>query len=114
MVNLNLLSLDKVTSILVPLFGGVKVRCRVVAHTLSVIVHIYDGRNNRFRSRRFTLDTLAGVDEFTSLLDSINQADSSLQSFAIAYFLASAAIETLPARLIVELFYSYLPTSKEL
>lgn len=114
MVNLNLLSLDKVTPILVPLFGGVKVRCRVVVHTLSVIVHIYDGCNRRFRSRRFTSNTLAGVDEFTSLLDSIKQAEPSLQSFAIAYFLASAAIETLPAKVIVELFYSYIPTCKEL
>lgn len=114
MVNLNLLSLDKVTPILVPLFGGVKVRCRVVVHTLSVIVHIYDGRNKRFRSRRFTSNTLAGVDEFTSLLDSIKQAEPSLQSFAIAYFLASAAIETLSAKVLAELFYSYLPTCKEL
>lgn len=111
---LNLLSLEKETHIFVPLFAGVKVRCFVVARPLSVLVHIYDGRNKRFRSRRFTSNTLAGVDEFISLLDSIKNADPSLQSFAIAYFLASAAIETLSAKVLVELFYSYLPTCKEL
>lgn len=114
MANLNLLPLDKESLIYVPLLAGVKVRCRVVVHTFSVLVHIYDGRNKRFRSRRFTLNHLSGVDEFTSLLDSIKQVETSLQSFAIAYFLSSAAIETLPAKLIVELFYSYLPICKEL
>lgn len=113
MANINFLSLEKMTPISVPLFRGVKVRCCVVVHTLSVIVHIYDGRNIRFRSRRFTSNTLA-CDEFTFLLDSIKQAEPSLQSFAIAYFLSSAAIETLPAKSVVELFYSYLPTFKEL
>lgn len=114
MVNINFLSIEEETPIYVRLFGGVKVRCRVVYNTLSVLVHIYDGRNKRFRSRRFTSKSLAGVDEFTSLLDSIKQAEPSLQSFAISYFLASAAIETLSAKSIVELFNSYLPISKDL
>lgn len=113
MVNLNVLSLEKETLIYVPLYAGVKVRCCVVARSLSVLVHIYDGRYNRFRTRRFTSNTLARVDEFTSLLDSIQHADPSLQSFAIAYFLASTAIESLSAKVTLELFNSYLPISKD-
>jgi hypothetical protein len=113
MVNINLLSLEKETLIYVPLYAGVKVRCIVNARPLSVLVHIYDGRYNRFRTRRFTSNTLAGVDEFISLFDSIKNADSSLQSFAIAYFLASTAIESLSAKLTLELFNSYLPISKD-
>lgn len=114
MANFNLLSLDKETHIYVPLFAGVKVRCFVDARPLSVLVHIYDGRYYRFRTRRFTSNFLAGFDEFTTLLDSIKNSDPSLQSFAIGYFLASAALESLSAKALVELFYSYLPTCKEL
>lgn len=103
---------EKVAIIYIPLFAGVKVRCCVDSRPLSFLVHIYDGRNKRFRTRRFTANFLAGIDEYTSLLDSLNKADSSLQSFAISYILASTAIESLSAKSIVELYNSYSPICK--
>lgn len=113
MSSLNLFSLDDKSLISVPFFGGVKVRCCVVARPLSVLVHIYDGRHNRFCTRRFTSNSFADVADFTSFLDSIKHSEPSLQSYAIACFLASIAIETLSAKSIVRLFITYLPTYKD-
>ena len=96
------------------LYGGVKVRCRVLARPLSVSVLILDGHFNRFRSRRFTPNTFAGVDKFTSLLESIKFEDPSMQSFAIATLLSRIAIETLSANELLELYNTYSPLYKGL
>ena len=94
------------------LYGGVKVRCRVLARLLSVSVLIFDGHLNRFRTRRFTPNTFAGVDKFTSLLESIKFEDPSMQSFAIATLLSRIAIETLSANELLELYNTYSPLPK--
>lgn len=96
------------------LYGGVKVHCRVVACPRSVIVYILDARYNRFRTRRFNENTFAGVDKFTSLLDSIKSAEFFLQSLAIAHVLARTAIETLSANEILQLYNTYSPICKGL
>ena len=106
------LPLEKETLTSTSLYGGVKVHCRVVACPRSVIVHILDARYNRFRTRRFTENTFAGVDKFTSLLDSIKSAEPFLQSLAIAHVLARTAIETLSVNETLEFYHSYSPISK--
>lgn len=106
------LPLEKETLTSTSLYGGVKVRCRVVACPRSVIVHILDGRFNRFRTRRFTENTFAGVDKFTFLLDSIKSAEPFLQSLAIAHVLARTAIETLSVNETLQLYNTYSPICK--
>lgn len=94
------------------LYGGVKVRCRVVPCPRSVIVHILDGRFNRFRTRRFTEATFVGLDKFHSLVNSIKDESIELQSLAVSHLVARIAIESLCANETIQLYNSYSPISK--
>lgn len=106
------LPLENETMTSTSLYGGVKVHCRVFACPRSVIVHILDGRFNRFRTRRFTEATFFGLDKFHSLVNSIKDESTELQSLAVSHLVARIAIETLCANEIIQLYNSYSPISK--
>lgn len=112
MSNCKFLPLEKETLTSTYLHGGVKVRCRVVPCSRSVIVHILDGRFNRFRTRRFTEATFVGLEKFHSLVNSIKDESTELQSLAVAHIIARIAIETLCANETIQLYNSYSPMSK--
>lgn len=107
MVTCSFLPLEKETITSTYLYGGVKVRCRVVAYPLSVKVHILDGSNRGFRTRRFTANTFVGVNQFHSLVNSIKDESFELQSLAIAHLLARTSIETLSANELLMLYNTY-------
>lgn len=109
MVICSFLPLEKETITSTYLYGGVKVRCRVVAYPLSVKVHILDGSNRGFRTRRFTANTFVGVNQFQSLVSSIKDEPFELQSLAIAHLLARTSIETLSANELLMLYNTYSP-----
>lgn len=94
------------------LYGEVKVFCRVVARPRSVIVFIFDGRYNFFRTRRFTENSFAGLDEFQALFNSVKDEPFEFQSFYVAHLIARVALDTLGAREIIELYNSFSPISK--
>lgn len=112
MVNCSFLPLEKETITSTSLYGGVKVRCRVVARPLSVYVHILDGNNRGFRTRRFNANTFAGLDKFHSLVNSIKDESFELQSLAVSHLVARIAIETLSANETLMLYNTYSPICK--
>lgn len=106
------LPLEKETMTSTYLYGGVKVRCRVVPCPRSVFVYILDGRSNRFRARRFTEATFVGLDKFHSLVNSIKDESFELQSLAVSHLVARIAIETLCANETIQLYNTYSPICK--
>lgn len=107
MSNCKFLPLENETSTSTYLYGEVKVLCRVVARPRSVIVHILDGRYNRFRTLRFTENTFAGLDKFQALLNSVKDEPYEFQSFFIAHVIARVAIESLGANEVIKLYSTF-------
>ena len=101
------LPLENATSTSTYLYGEVKVCCRVIARPRFVIVHIFDGRFNFFRTFRFTENTFVGLEKFHSLLDSVKDYPFEFQSFFVAHLIARIAIETLGANEVLKLYSTF-------
>lgn len=112
MVTSSFLPIEKETTTSTSLYGGVKVRCRVVPRPLSVSVHILDGNNRLFRTRRFTANSFVGIVKFHSLLNSIKDLSPEVQSHAVSHLVARIAIELLSANETLMLYNTYSPISK--